>query len=143
MIICKNLSEVSKELKVEEWIVQKQFELFFLKSHYMPIEDMTVFFKAGKGKVDYVVVDESDNEDCKKYIMDYGIKEYDWEVKTDDIVGIEKCKVIGVESTDMEINRATVITESGTQLNRVAVFILDKEDDDYKKDGCIYYWEKE
>lgn len=143
MKVCKNLSEVAKKLNVEELEVQKEFEKYSLISNYMTIRDITVYFESGNKRLDYVLVDENNNKDCEEYLMEYGIKEYEWEVKTDDIVGIEKCKVIGVSNDKMEINRTTVITESGTQLNRIAVFILDKEDDDYKKDGCVYFWEKE
>ena len=143
MKILNNLGEVAEELKVEHWIVQKQFEKYFLRNNYMMIGDLSIYFKSGKDRLDYVVVDDNNDEDCKQYMIKYELDEYNWEVKTDDIVGVEKCKVIDITNTRMGIDRATVITESGTQLNRIVKFIIDKEDEDYKKDGCIYFWEKE
>lgn len=143
MKILNSLGEVSEELKVENWIIQKQFEKYFLRSNYMMIGDITVYFQSKKEKLEYVVVDDNKDEDCKQYMMQYELKEYHWEVKTDDIVGIEKCKVIDVTNKRMGIIRATVVTELGTQLNRRVIFITDKEDKDYKQDGCIYYYEKE
>lgn len=162
MKVCKNLSEVAAELKIQEWEVQKAYERTIGRTLYFkfenvimndlkdmvyqegmePIElifkDITVFIS----NREYFLVDTNDNEDCREYILKYELRNYEWEVKTDDIVGVEKCKVIGIENTRMGIDRATVITESGTQLNRVVVFITDKEDEDYKQDGCIYFWEK-
>lgn len=142
MKICRNLSEVSTELKVEEWETQKAFEKYFLRGNYMKVNEFLVYFEDGGDRIDYVIVDLNDNADCREYMLKYELDNFEWEVKTDDIVGVEKCKVIGIDNTRMGINRATVITETGTQLNRRVVFILDKEDEDYRKDGCIYFWEK-
>lgn len=143
MRVFKHLGDVAKGLGVKDWEVQKQFEKYFLRSTYMPVGEVTVYFHSGDTGLNYVVFDKNDNEDCKKYMMEYELDNYDWEVKTDDIVGIEKCKVIDITNTKRGIDRATVITESGTQLNRRVVFISDKEDEDYKNDGCIYFFDKE
>lgn len=143
MKILNSLTDVAAELKVEEWKVQKEFEKYFLKSGYMTIKDITVFFESGKGKLEYVLVDLKSTEDCREYILKYEVDRFDWEVYTDGIVGNEKCKVINVLNDRWDILRATVVTESGTQLNRVVKYVNDKEDEDYKQDGCIYFFDKE
>ena len=68
---------------------------------------------------------------------------YTFVVYVDDIEKEQECSIIDITNTKMNITRATVkIIKTGTQLNRRVKFILDKEDEDYKKDGCIYFWER-
>lgn len=143
MKICKNLSEVTKVVKCEEWETQKTFERFFLKSGSMPLSGMTVFFESNDKDLEYVVVDLNNDKDCRDYFFKYEVDNFEWVVKTDDIVGVEKCKVIGVQNNKWDIYRATVVTETGTQLNRFVKYVIDKEDEEYEEDGCIYFWDKE
>lgn len=143
MKVMKNIKEVADVLFVPEWQVQKELENSLINGRItFNVGETDVNTHVINGKTNYVIFNIESNEDCKKYMMEFELNEYNWEVKTDDIVGVEKCKVIDITNTRMGIDRATVITESGTQLNRRVVFVTDKYDEDYKNDGCIYFWEK-
>ena len=80
------------------------------------------------------------NEDCKKYIMQYEQFIYEWKVYVDDIEGWQTCKLINIQNKRLGIDRATVVCLSGTQLNRIVKFVTDE--DEIKPDGCIYFIEK-
>ncbi|GAA0825168.1 hypothetical protein [Clostridium tertium] len=77
------------------------------------------------------------NEDCKKYIMEYEQFVYEWKVYVDDIEGWQDCKLIDIQNRKLGITRATVICQSGTQLNRRVKFVT--EEYEMKPDGCIYF----
>lgn len=143
MKVLKNLSEVAKELKVEDWRVQKEFKEYFPRRCYMNIEGNTVIFEGNEEGLEYVLVDLDSDEDCREYMLKYEVGRFYCEVYTDDIVGFEECKIIDIKNIKWNITRATVITKTGTQLNRVVKDVIDKEDEDYKKDGCIYFFSKE
>ncbi|MGL5084299.1 MAG: hypothetical protein ACRC68_01030 [Clostridium sp.] len=144
MKVMESITEVAEVLFVPEWEVQKELENSRINGRItFNVGGTDVNTHIVNKKAKYVIFNIESNEDCKKYMMEYEKKEYNWEVKTDDIVGVEKCEVIDITNTKMGIDRATVITESGTQLNRRVVFVTNKEDEDYKQDGCIYFWEKE
>ena len=81
------------------------------------------------------------NEDCKKYIMEYEQFVYDWKVYVDDIEEWQDCKLIDIQNIRLGINRATVICSSGTQLNRRVRFV--NEEYEIKSDGCIYFISKQ
>ena len=84
---------------------------------------------------------ENDN-DCKKYIMQYEQFIYNWKVYVDDIEGWQPCKLISIQNTKLGIDRATIVCpQSGTQLNRRVKFVTDE--DEIKADGCIYFIEKQ
>ena len=59
----------------------------------------------------------------------------------DDIEKWQECKVLDVNNTRLGINRATVVTTLGTQVNRCVKFITGPEDEDFKQDRCIYFFE--
>lgn len=107
----------------------------------MYVGETEVNIHAVEGEICYILFNKDSNADCKEYMMTYEIPEYVWKVYVDDIEGWQKCKVINISNTLLGINRATVICESGTQLNRVVKFVLDEEDEDFKADRCIYYYE--
>lgn len=143
MKVMESITEVAEVLFVPEWEVQKELENSLIAGKItFTVSGTDVNTHVVDRKTNYVIYNSESNEDCKKYIMQYEKNEYNWEVKTDDISGVEKCKVIDIRNTLMGIDRATVITESGTQLNRRVVFVTDKEDEDYKQDGSIYFWER-
>lgn len=76
--------------------------------------------------------------------MTYIVKNpnYVWKVYVDDYEKWQYCKVINIDNLGMEIKRATVLCESGTQVNRWVKYIFDEEDEDMIPDRCIYYYEK-
>lgn len=73
--------------------------------------------------------------------MKYELNDYVWKVYVDDIEKWQPCKVIDINNTRMGIDRATVVCESGTQLNRRVKFVTDEEDEGFKADGSIYFYE--
>ena len=92
--------------------------------------------------INFILLDNEDDTDCKKYFMEYEKNEYRWIVYVDDIEKWQECKVLDVDNTRLGINRATVVTPAGTKLNRRVKFVLDEEDEDFRQDGCIYFIEK-
>ena len=109
----------------------------------MYVGEVEVMKHVVDGKLHFVVFDNEDNDECKKYMMDYEINDYLWKVYVDEIEGWQECKVININNTRLSISRATVITTTGTQLNRRVKFVLGEEDEEFKTDGCIYFMEKE
>ena len=98
-------------------------------------------FKAQLNKKSISVnFNESDNKECKEYFMNYELDNYITKVYTDPIEGWQNCIVLDVLNSNQEIERAIVITKSGTQLNRIAKFV--DEDDEIIPDGCIYFIDK-
>lgn len=141
MKILNNLTEVAAELNVGIERVQREFKES-LEDMFMEIKGKTVMIEFGKDNLEYVLVDLKSTEDCREYILSYDVKKFNWEVYTDEIVGFEKCEIIDVVNDKWNVYRATVVTETGTQLNRVVKTVEDKEDEDYKQDGCIYFFKK-
>lgn len=141
MKVFNNLTEVAEELNIGIERVEREFKESFPQM-IMNIKKNTIMIEFGKDNLEYVLVDVKKDEDCKKYFMKYGVNEVKFEVKTDDIVGVEKCKVIDIVNDRWDILRATVITETGTQLNRIVKSVTSKEDENYKEDGCIYFFKK-
>ena len=76
-----------------------------------------------------------------RYFMEYEKNEYRWIVYVDDIEKWQECKVLDVDNKRLGINRATVVTTTGTQLNRRVKFIIGPEDEDFKQDRCIYFFD--
>lgn len=140
MIVCTDFKEIAEALSVKQWEVQKGYEnglgrgIFFIGETRISIN-----FK--NGEINFVICDFENNEDCKEYLTEYKNEEYDFKVYVDDIEEWKECRILSFTNNKLEIIRATVLTESGTQLNRVCKFVLDEEDEDFKPDGCIYYWE--
>ena len=141
MKVLNNLTEVAAELSVGVERVQREFKEG-LVNMFMEIKESTIMIEFGKDNLEYVLVDINSDKDCREYFLKYEVDRVDWEVYTDEIVGFEKCKVINVENDKWDIIRATVITETGTQLNRIVKTVISKQDEDYKEDGCIYFFKK-
>lgn len=94
-----------------------------------------------KKKLEELGLNIENNEDCKKYIVEHEQFLYNWRVYVDSIEGWQECKLINIQNTKLGIDRATVVCESGTQLNRRVEFVL--SEDEIKADGCVYFIEKE
>lgn len=101
--------------------------------------DINVRFK--DNETHYVFLDKESDEECKEFIMKYEIHAFNFKVYVDSIEGWQECKVIDIQNTRMGIDRAIVITSTGTQLNRVVKFVIDE--DEIIEDGCIYFYEIE
>lgn len=91
--------------------------------------------------IHFILLDNKDDTDCKRYFMEYEKNEYRWIVYVDDIEKWQECKVLDVDNKRLGINRATVVTTTGTQLNRRVKFIIGPEDEDFKQDRCIYFFD--
>lgn len=142
MNIYKNFTDLALGIGKKDYEVMEAWERWLGRS-YMYVGDIEVMTHIIGNDVHFVVFDSQDNKDCKEYMMNYEVEEYKWKVYVDDFEGWQNCKVIDINNTRLGINRATVICESGTQLNRVVKFVLDEYDEDFKPDRCVYYMEKE
>lgn len=140
MKVFKSIEELAKELNVQAWEIEEA-QNKWIGRNYMYVGETEVMIHVVGGEMCYILFDKDNNEDCKEYMMTYEIPEYVWKVYVDDIEGWQKCKVINISNTLLGINRATALCESGTQLNRRVKFVLDEDDEDFKADGCIYYYE--
>ena len=140
MKVFNNIKDLSKELRVEEWKCERDLEKF-MGHGYAIIEGTEIKVAVKNNEFNYIVLDLESNEDCKKYFMEYEKNEYRWIVYVDDIEKWQECKVLDVNNTRLGINRATVVTTLGTQVNRRVKFITGPEDTDFKQDRCIYFFE--
>ena len=139
MKIFNNIKDLSQELNIPEWKCERDLQKF-IGHDYEIIEDTEIRVAVKNNEFNYIVLDLESNEDCRKYFMEYEQYQYLWKVYVDDLEGWQECKVLNVNNTKLEINRATVICSTGTQLNRVVKFALDE--DELEPDRCIYYYEK-
>lgn len=142
MKVFKGFLELAIGVNKSDFEIEEAWEIWIDRS-YMYIGEVEVMKHVVNNELHFVVFDSQDNNDCKEYIMNYELNEYAWKVYVDDIEGWQNCKVIDINNTRLGINRATVICESGTQLNRVVKFVLDEDDEHFKPDRCVYYMEKE
>lgn len=142
MEVYKSFSELARGIKKEHYEIEEAWEKWIGRG-YMYVGEVEVMKHVVNNELHFVVFNSQDNDECKKYMMEYEINEYDWKVYVDDIEGWQECKVININNSKLSIDRATVITTAGTQLNRIVKFILDEEEAEFKADGCIYYMEKE
>lgn len=140
MKVFKSIEALAKELQVKECEIEEA-QNKWTGRNYMYVGETEVMIHVVEREIRYVLFDKDSNADCKEYMTTYEIPEYVWKVYVDDIEGWQKCKVVNISNTLLGINRATVICESSTQLNRVVKFVLDEEDEDFKADRCIYYYE--
>ena len=137
MKIFNNIKDLSKELRVEEWKCERDLQKF-IGHDYAIIEGTEIKVAIKDNEFNYIVLDLENDEDCKKYFMEYEQYQYLWKVYVDDLEGWQECKVLDIETTRLEVHRATVLCSSGTQLNRRVKFALDE----IKPDRCIYFIEK-
>ena len=141
MDIYLSFSELAKGIKKEHYEIEKAWEKW-IGSGYMYIGEIEITKHIKDDKLHFIVFNHEDNNDCKKYMMDYEINEYDWKVYVDDIEGWQECNVIDINNPKLSIYRAKVVTQTGTQLYRRVKFVLDEDDEEFKADGCIYFMEK-
>lgn len=141
MKVFKNYDELAKGINKTPLQVEEAWETWLGRS-YMYVDDIEVKIHIKGNEIHFVVFNNEDNEECKQYMMQYEIHEYLWKVYVDEIEGWRNCKVLDITNTRLGIDRATVVTSSGTQLNRICKFIIDEDDEDFKQDGCIYFYEK-
>ena len=139
MKVFNSLKEIAEGLEVKGWEVQKAYEdnshrgVIFIKGRSLIIRPV-------KNNLLYIELDVKNSEDYKAYFMGYEKEDYHYKVYVDGIEGTQDCKVLNIDNIQTEIKRATVITDSGTQLNRVFKYVF--EDGEVKNDGCIYCYEK-
>lgn len=77
------------------------------------------------------------NEDCKKYILEYEQYNQIWLVYNS---GWKRCKVIDIENNGLLISKATVLTEKGYKITREVKFCFPGE---RRNENYIYFLEKE
>lgn len=142
MKVYKELKELALAINKSLYEVEEALKIWKYKN-YMYIGEVEVMKHIVNNKLHLVIFDIEDNDDCKKYMMEYEIHEYTWKVYLNDVKGWQNCSVIDIDNTRLGINRATVICENGIKLNRVVKFVLDEDDEDFKEDGCVYYMEEE
>ncbi|MGL5190897.1 MAG: hypothetical protein ACRC7S_14745 [Cetobacterium sp.] len=135
-----NINDVANYLDKSWSEILKHFENNLGHGYFM-IDGICIYVRNLVDDFEFVIVDDDSNEDCREFLMEYLVKEYNWCVYVDDIEGWQDVKVLDLYTTGMDINRAVVVTANNTQLNRRAELIWDKED--VKADGCIYYIENE
>ena len=140
MNIYKSFDELAKGINKPVYEVEEAWSKWIGRD-YMLVGEVEVMKHIRDNKIHFVTFDSKDNTECKNYMMEYEINKYDWKVYVDDIEGWKNCKVVDIENTRLGINRATVICESGTQLNRIVKFALDE--DEIIPDGCIYFIEED
>lgn len=141
MKVMKSYEEIADFIGCKYWKVLEA-DNRYIGRNYIVINEVELFKHVKDGELHYVKVNIGDDADCKEYMMTYELKDYIWKVYVDDIEEWQKCKVIDIKNNMMGITRATVICESGTQLNRRVKFVLDEEDEEFKADRCIYFYEK-
>lgn len=105
------------------------------------IDNQEIKVHVKENRFNYVIVDDKDNEDCKKYLIEYETNNYKWVVYVDDIEKWQRCELLDVYNNGLEITRAVVRTQYNTQLNRRCNYAFDEEE--IKADGCIYFIDKE
>ena len=142
MKVFNNIVDLSKELGLLQELGELE-EAFArnLGYDYFIYKDIEIKVGVKNNNINFILLDNEDDTDCKKYFMEYEKNEYRWIVYVDDIEKWQECKVLDVNNTRLGINRATVVTTLGTQVNRCVKFITGPEDTDFKQDRCIYFFE--
>ena len=140
MNIYKSFDELAKGINKPVCEVDEAWSKWIGRT-YMLVGEVEVMKHIRDNKIHFITFDSKDNTECKNYMMEYEINKYDWKVYVDDIEGWQECKVVDIENTRLGIDRATVVCESGTQLNRIVKYALDE--DELIADGCIYFYDKE
>lgn len=140
MNIYKSFSELSEGINKSIYEIDEAWSKWIGRG-YMLIDEIEVMKHIRDNEIHFITFNSEDNDECKEYIMKYEKDEYNWKVYVDDIEKWQSCKVIDIVNKRLGISRATVICESGTQVNRVVKFVLDESE--IKEDRCIYYMEKE
>lgn len=142
MKVFSSIVDLGKELGVLQEL--GELEESFTKnqmSDYFIYKGTEIKVGTKNNNINFIVIDNENDADCKKYFMEYEKNQYRWIVYVDDIEKWQECKVLDVDNNRLGINRATVVTTLGTQLNRRVKFITGPEDDDFKQDRCIYFFD--
>ena len=135
MKILKTLKDVTKEVNG----IQKEVE----KSYIWNLGCSYFFANGVDVKItdnEFVILDGTDKE-YQDFFIKCESNDYEYKVYVDDLEKWQKCRVIGVSVNGEDLRRMTVITETGTQLNRICKFVCDEED--CIADRCVYFWDKE
>lgn len=142
MRVFNSFNEVADFTRCRSWEVEEAF-INYTGCGYMVVNEVEFQIVNYDGGLKYVFVDKNNNSDIKDFIMAYEKEAYDWKVYVDDIEKWQPIEeIIDIKNTYWEIDRAVVITKSGTQVNRRVKYVLGEEDTDLKSDGCIYYYDK-
>lgn len=137
MKVYKNFTDLAREVNVKEYDLEIAYQKW-INSSIMKIGNTKIIKHIKDNEQHFVIINKEDNLDCKEYIMEYKISDYSWRVYVDDVEGWQECKVIDVKNIGLDINEATVVCKSGTQLNRIVKYAYDEEGEDMVADGCIY-----
>lgn len=140
MKIFKSFNELAVGIGKSIIEVEEAWDKWIGRS-YMWVGEVEVKKHVKENELQFITFNNEDNEECKKYMMEYEIQEYVWKVHVDDIECWQDCKVVDITNTRLGIDRATVITKLGTQLSRTVKFVLDEDDEDFRPDGCVYFYE--
>lgn len=139
MKVYKNFEELAIGINKKGYEIEESWNKW-IDSDCMYIDNIKIIKQIYENEMNFIIIDINDNDCCKKYLMKYKIKDYNWKVYVDDIEGWQDCKVVDIQNAGNTINRATVICKSGTKLNRVVEYALD--DEDMHPNRNIYYIEK-
>ena len=140
MEVCKNFRELSKCTGINEYEIEKSWEKFIQRGS-CSLNGKCFDIHSKNNEVHFVNFDSSNDEECKKYFLNYEINDYTATVYVDDIEKWQLCTVLDVLNVKDEIERAIVTTKLGTRLNRMVKFVID-EDDQILEDGYIYFIDK-
>lgn len=139
MKVFNNISDLSKGLGFKDIEVERALNKY-IGHNYAVINEKEIMISNKGNKLNYIVIDTNNNDDCKEYFMEFKQYDYSWKVYVDDLEGWQECKLIDIQNTRLGIDRATVITEADTKLNRLVKFAIDE--DEIKPDRCIYFISK-
>lgn len=126
MKVFKSYEEVTKFVKSNKcqlenaMIYYTGLDEFALKiTNIMDVDDK---------EVNYVYFNVDDDTDCKKFFMKFIKDLYVWKVYINDVEGWQKCNIVDVSNTGLDINGATVMTNSGIKLDLCIKYFLYQED---------------
>ena len=145
MKILRNIYEIADFVGCKFWEVEEQLERYYGHGYCVVngVELQQAYYldeELKKEVFNYIYVNIEDNADCKEYLMKVELPNYTWKVYVDDLEKWQFCKVKNISNTGLKVNRATVVTDYGTEVNRVVKFAIDEED--IIPDRCIYFYEK-
>lgn len=135
-----NYSDIAKHFNVKEYEVEKAHAeqgwrgKFFINNNEIKIETY-------ENNLKYVFIDETNNKDCKEYLLKYDAPKYNWKVYVDELDGWQNCEVIDIKNKGLDITSATVKTDSGIKLKRFVEYAMDEED--LVPNRCVFMVEKE
>ncbi|NFH01605.1 hypothetical protein FC831_15285 [Clostridium botulinum] len=132
MKVFKNIKEIAKELKIKEWKVQKALDTN--RDSKIWINDIMLLIEFCNNKLEYVLLDENNNADCKQYIIRYMLDKFQFACKNKD--KIKFYDILDFENEGMEIIKVKINIDN-RQVWKECRYCLDLED--IKVDNNIYY----